>query len=273
MLQLINAAINSINSDNKILITPNSFVDNYVKTITKNTLDTNYATLKLNPFNTVINPNAADTKPSPIASESIDNQLIKTTKNKVETSELTFLELRELSAIYSEKPQQVNNLEQLNAFVPTSLIPISQLWRGKHHQFAIGLGHASLSFNNNERAAINRFRLAYNYRVTPLLGLGLSTNYVLIKPNGYFSNTELELNMFFVSNKRFDMFLSAGYGYRRWDFKNNASETAQGQGKGFTLGLNAQYALNPHYSVGLRLDLKQVAEPDFGLLLVFSKSF
>ena len=270
VLSLNNSTINPFIFGKRGVLKTDSALKNNSGFLIKNALDSSYANFNKNSLNALGVSNAGNIKTSLNRSEIIDNQLIR---NKETVSELAFIELRELNSIYSDSFQNINSLEQINALLPTSLIPISQLWRGNHHQISVGFGHASLEFNNHDRPAINRFRVAYNYRVTPLLGIGTSTNYVLINPKGYYSTTEIELNLYFVNRQRFDAFLSAGYGYRQWDFQNDASETVIGRGRGFTLGLNAQYAINRKYTIGFRIDLKQVVAPDFGLLLVFSRCF
>lgn len=270
VLSVNNQSINAFNAEKKGELMGDLSTKNNSDFAIKNTLDSTYALLNKDPLNGLIAVNSENLKTSLNNSELVDNQLVTLSENKKIIAELG---LRELSNVYSDSFQNINNLAEIGALLPTSLMPISQLWRGNHHQISVGFGHASLEFNNHARPAINRFRLAYNYRITPLLGIGTSTNYVLINPKGYYSTTEAELNLYFINRQRFDAFLSAGYGYRQWDFQNNASETLTGRGRGFTLGLNAQYAINHKYTMGFRVDLKQVAEPDFGLLLVFSRCF
>jgi hypothetical protein len=132
------------------------------------------------------------------------------------------------------------------------------------------------SLDGNPAPPLSRFRVAYAYRLTPLLSIGASTNYSVSNPtSGYVWANELELNFYFINRKKFDLALVAGYGFRKWSYQNFRTEIERGQGFGSIIGLNSTFYIRNNFSMGLRLDAREVGQndPDFGALLTFSKSF
>ncbi len=201
--------------------------------------------------------------------QSIDNQ-----GNMIqEASEnaLLPLDLLALNPVFSSKLVDYNTF---NSFAK-NIIPLSKLLNGPRYQLDIGFGRATYNAPKN----INHFRLGFQYRLTPLFGLGVSTNYSL-KVNsrgekGYLFTSDIEGLLYFVNKKKMDFIISAGYGYRQLQLPNDILQSKEGKGKGFTLGLVTQYRFNKKWVAGLRIDVREIARlvQDPAFVLTLGKRF
>jgi hypothetical protein len=181
------------------------------------------------------------------------------------------LELLTPDYVYSTTNYNSSHYETLKKFSENTLIPISQLVKGARHQLDIGFGTATY----NAPKSINHFRVGYQYRLTPLFGVGTSVNYSVKKDEhdirGAAFTGELEGLLYFVNKRKTDFIVSAGYGYRQW----NKLDNKDGKAKGFTLGLVFQYRPNNQWVTGLRLDIKEFGKnyQDPSLVLTLGKKF
>jgi hypothetical protein len=212
------------------------------------------------------------------ATQNIDNQQFAKSDILKRIEDLGFLEQRDLNEVHSMIFKNFDEITHLSETLDRGLIPLSKLWSGRHHQLNLGFGVVLNPLNNNPPPTLDRFSLTYTYRLTPLLGLNATTNYSINNPNGYMWAMEGGLNLYFIHRKKFDFSVMAGYGYRKWDFETGyygAKERAIGQGRGISLGMNAQYHISPKYAVGLCFDLKSVTHggSDYGLMLTLGRRF
>jgi hypothetical protein len=180
-------------------------------------------------------------------------------------------DLLELNTVYS-MTSDVYNPQNLLA---KNVIPLSKLVKGPRYQLDIGFGSATYLAPKN----INHFRLAFQYRLTPLFGLGVSSNYSM-KLNekgekGTFFTSDLEGLLYFINKRKVDFVVSAGYGYRQWQIPSYVTELKKGKGKGFTLGLVTQYRFNERWVAGFRVDIKEISNTlqDPAYVLTFGKRF
>jgi hypothetical protein len=202
-------------------------------------------------------------------SKNIDNQYIinqNTYANAVEPLDFSALENVYSTAMAAERDAQV--LQNLSS---KSLIPLRKLLTKPRHQLEVGAGTATY----NAPKTINHFRLGYQYRLTPLFGMGLSGNYsVKVNSNddpGFTLTTNIEGLLYFVNKRKFDFIVSAGYGYRRTNFDDGFKE----KGKGFALGLVGQYRPSEHWVIGLRTEFREIAQGynDATFLVSFGRRF
>jgi hypothetical protein len=181
------------------------------------------------------------------------------------------LDLSELNTVYSIT-SDVNNPQNLWA---KNVIPVNELVKGPRFQLDIGIGSATYFAPRN----INHFRMAFQYRLTPLFGLGVSSNYSMKlndqSEKGSFFASDLEGLLYFINKRKVDFVVSAGYGFRQWQIPSYITELKNGKGKGFTLGLVTQYRFNEKWVVGLRLDIKEISKTvqDPAFVLTLGKRF
>jgi hypothetical protein len=183
------------------------------------------------------------------------------------------LELLTPDYVYSTTDYNSSHYQTLKNLSETTLIPISKLVKGARHQLDFGLGTATF----NAPKYLNHFRVGYQYRLTPLFGVGASANYAVKKEgndiNGFTFTGELEGLLYFVNRRKIDFIVSAGYGYRQW--KNLGSGVEDSKGKGFTLGLVLQYRPNNQWVTGLRFDTKELKQfyQDPAIVLTLGRRF
>jgi hypothetical protein len=205
--------------------------------------------------------------------QNTDNQQIisqNTYVNAVLPLDMIALDFINSTAMTAERDAQV-----LQNVSNNSLIPLRKLMKGYRHQLDIGFGSATFSAPKY----VNHFRLGYQYRLTPLFGLGLSGNYsIKVDDNGrrgFFFKSDLEGLLYFVNKRKFDFMVSAGYGVRYAKFDRGVIDLQNVKGKGFTLGLVGQYRPTEHWVFGLRADFREIIQnyDDQAFVLSFGRRF
>jgi opacity protein-like surface antigen len=210
----------------------------------------------------------------PQQAEQIDNQPITTESAHRQASESPFLSLLLANAIASNGNQKYEDIGRVQAEMRSKTLLKPNTWRGKHHQITAAFGRG-LSVNYETPPLLSRFRLGYAYRFSNWMSVGASTSYSTIALGGKVFSTDAEANFHFLNRRRLDFYLSAGFGYRYWDFTARTNENFVGEGRSVMVGLNIQYRFRYHYVLGMRGDVKDVAagRREGGVMLFLGKQF
>ncbi len=129
-----------------------------------------------------------------------------------------------------------------------SLKPIKPtLWHGKKHQIYVGVG----LFKDVDKG----YNLKYVRRITPLFGLGGS----FFNGNSYderINSLDLDAQFYLFSRRRFEVNLTAGYGYAWGEAGSLNSHITKVSAFRFSGGLETRFCFNQNWNLGVRADLR-----------------
>ena len=185
---------------------------------------------------------------------------ILTNKNTNESSEnmpykpierLAFEALKMLPLIQIEneiKPETNFDFTQFD-WAMAHVIPIVKpLWEGRKHELTFGFSN----INDN-----NALQLRYVRRVTPLLGLGISTIITNSQNGVYRTNSSLELEgqFYLLHRKRFEMVVTLGYGF---NWVKDPSPDLNKTYRGFSLGIEPRLLITHRWNLAVRFEARYI---------------